>query len=189
MSITCRICSARRLIAAANSYYRQHQQVVAQRVEDTKNIKPSKRQFATGDWVCTTWRGGRPHKLAVTYRGPYQVEKRLSGATYEVRDPADDVLYTKHVNELFRYNLGDGEDPTDTIAIDEHESIVDSIVDWFRPESSNSLKDYDFRVHFKNTTSADDVWLPYSECTRKRGLKAFWEFVAANPQLKIPLRQ
>ena len=88
-----------------------------------------------------------------------------------------------------RYNLGDSEDPTDTIAIDEHESVVDSIVDWFRPEGSNSLKDYDFRVHFKNTTSADDVWLPYSECTRKRGLKAFWEFVAANPQLKIPLRQ
>ena len=179
----------RQAIAAANSYVRQNQRVVAQRVEDTKDLKPSERQFAAGDWVCTSWRGGKPHKLAVRYRGPYQVERRLSGATYEVRDPADGVLYTKHVNELFRYNLGDSEDPTDTIAIDEHESIVDSIVDWFRPEGSNSLKDYDFRVHFKNTTSADDVWLPYSECTRKRGLKAFWEFVAANPQLKIPLRQ
>ena len=183
----------RQAITAANAYFRQNQQVVAQRVEDTKDTKdskelPTKRQFAVGDWVCSPWRGGKPHKLAVRYRGPYQVTKRLTGTTYEIRDPADDALYSRHVNELFRYRLGDDEDPIDTIAIDEHESIVESIVDWHRPEDSNSLKDYDFRVHFKNTSPADDVWLPYSECTRKRGLKAFWQFVAANPQLRIPLR-
>ena len=146
------------------------------------------RSFSIGDWVVCPWRGGRPHKLAVAYRGPYEVVEKLSAHRYAVRDPADDVRYFKHVREMHRYRVGPDENVVDSIAIDEHEEIVDCVVDHHRDPSSRRVSDYDFRVRFVGSTAADDVWMSYKELTRKRGVKPFWDYVRAHPELGITVR-
>ena len=74
------------------------------------------------------WRGGKPDKLSVNFQGPFEVTKRLSNSTYEIRDPADDKLRRVHVDELHTYHMRPDEDVRDTIAMDELENLVEEIV-------------------------------------------------------------
>ena len=146
------------------------------------------RKFEEGDYVVTEWRAGRPHKLSCKYQGPYEVVKQLSNSTYRVRDPADNTEKEKHVSELFRYYLSEGEDVRDTIAMDEFEELVERVVDHRRPEGSTSLRELDFKIRCSNKVPAKDTWHPYSEMTRKSGLAAFWDYVKTHPELKIKVK-
>ena len=65
------------------------------------------RKFKVGDWVVMPWRGGKPDKLSVNFQGPFEVMKRISNNTYEIRDPADDKLRRVHVHEMHTYHLAE----------------------------------------------------------------------------------
>ena len=118
--------------------------------------------------------------------GPYKITKVLSNHTYQLQAPADDQFITRHARELISYNLRDGDNPVDIIAMDEMEHIVDSVVDHHRvvPGSTN-ISDLDFRVRFKHQSEAEDRWFSQRAIMRKGGLKAYWDYVAAHPELKI----
>ena len=146
------------------------------------------RKFDEGDYVVTEWRGGKPTKLSCRYQGPYEVVKRLSNSTYRVRDPADNTEKDKHVSELFRYYLSEGEDVRDTIAMDEFEELVEAVIDHRRPEGSTSLRELDFKIRWLGKGPAEDTWHQYTEMTRKGGLAAFWDYVKAHPELKIKVK-
>ena len=146
------------------------------------------RKFDEGDYVVTEWRAGRPTKLTCRYQGPYEVVKQISNSTYRVRDPADNSEKDRHVSELYRYYLSEGEDVRDTIAMDEFEELVEAVVDHRRPEGSTSLRELDFKIRWLGKGPAEDTWHQYSEMTRKGGLAAFWAYVKAHPELKIKVK-
>ena len=143
--------------------------------------------FKLGEYVLTTWRGGPPDKLSIRLPGPYKIVKIRSNHRYDIQDPADDrILENRHARELFAYNLREGDDPVDIIAMDEEEHIVDSVVDHFRtvPGSTN-ISDIDYRVRFKGQPESEDRWFSHRQIMRKGGLKAFWDYVEQHPELKI----
>ena len=146
------------------------------------------REFSVGSWVVTPWRAGRPTKLSVRYRGPYEVIARLSDKTYQLRDPADDARLERHVKEMFPYFVSEGEDVRDTIAMDEFEDLVSEVLDHRRLEGSASLRDLDFRIRWAGCGPEEDTWHPYSEMTRKGGLAAFWKYVGEHPELAIKVK-
>ena len=137
--------------------------------------------FEPGAWVVVPWRGGKPTKLSTNYRGPYLVTKKLSATRYEVQDPADMKTYKKHINELFGYNLGEGEDLRDVIAMDEVEQLVEAIID-HSTNGSRRKSDFDFKVRWKGMTAEDDSWIPYKEA---RPLEAFGKYLEQHLELKI----
>ena len=146
----------------------------------------SEHEFKVNDWVLTTWRGGPPDKLSVRLPGPYKVLKKLSDHTYLLQDPADDSTRKRHAAEMFVYHLRDQDDPVDIIAMDEEEEIVGSVVDHHRVvDGSKLISDLDFRVRFKNQPASEDRWFSHREITRKKGLKAYWDYVEQHPELNI----
>ena len=126
-------------------------------------------EFQPGQWVVTRPRGGKATKLSVEWKGPYRIIKQTTGTTYEVQDPADLRRYTKHVREMAPYNMGPDEDPRDTIAMDEVEVLVESILD-HNDRNSTKKTDFDFLVRWKNQGPEEDTWIPYIEA---RPLEAF----------------
>lgn len=103
--------------------------------------------------------------------------KKLSATRYEVQDPADMKTYKKYINELFRYNLGEGKDPRDVIAMHEVEQLVEAIINHSN-NGSRRNSDFDFKVRWKGTTAEDDSWIPYEEAMP---LEAFWQVPGAAP--------
>ena len=136
------------------------------------------RSFQPGEWVVCPWRGGKPNKLSVTYQGPYKVIKQLSKSTYQLQDPADLKRYDKSCREMFKYHMSPGENPTETIAMDEVEELVEKILDCSMNDSSSKM-DWDFLVLWQ---SGDTTWIPYVEA---RPLEAFDDYVKDHPELKI----
>ena len=145
-------------------------------------------QFKVGEYVLTTWRGGPPDKLSVRLPGPYRIVNVHSGHLYDIEDPADNrILKNRHARELFAYNLREGDDPVDIIAMDEEEHIVDSVVDHHMTvPGSKHISDLDYRVRFKNQPESEDRWFSHRQIMRRGGLKAFWGYVEQHPELEIP---
>ena len=157
--------------ATENQSVVQHR-ILSKQPEQTK-------EFKTGEWCTTTWRGGKPNKLSVTKRGPYLVTKKLSSTTYELQDPADLRTYTRHAREMTPYKLGHDEDPRDTIAMDEVENLVECVVD-HNDRNSSKKSDWDFRVRWTGQPPEEDTWIPYMEA---RPLEAFDKYLREHPEL------
>ena len=138
------------------------------------------REFPDDSWVVTSWLNGKPHKLAMQKKGPFQVKRKLSAHLYEVQDPADLRKYKMSARHLEAYNMKQDEDPRDVIAMDEAEVLVDKILD-HTTRNSNKRTDFDFLVRWKDQRSEEDMWVPYSEV---RPLAAFDEYVRQHPELR-----
>ena len=161
----------------------KHYQLVKDRIREAEPEET--REFAVGDWVVIPWRGGLPDKFSVKLTGPFEVMKRLSSSTYEIRDPADDRIKRVAAREMHTYHVGPEEDVRDTIAMDEFENLVEKVVDHRRIGNSTSVRDIDFRVRWVGLGPEEDTWHPHQEMARKGGLKEFWEYVERHPELGI----
>lgn len=153
--------------------------VVRRRVVD--NAPEKFRQFSAGDWVVWKWRGGKPAKLYVDWRGPYRVLSRLSSTTYLLEDPADLKQYKRHVRELFPYKMGLTADPADVIAMDEAEFLVDFIADHDRPDPKRKST-WRFRVRWAGCGEEEDTWLAYKDVNP---LAAFDTYIKEHPELGL----
>ena len=155
--------------------------VLQHKIEGENITGGQQRVIQLGDWVVCKWRGGRPSKLTVTWRGPYRVNKKLSGSVYEVQDPVDLKTYKKHIRELYNYNLSSGQDPRDIIAMDEVEQLVDEIVE-HNDQGSKRQTLWDFKVRWQGSTEEEDSWIPWSVA---RPLAALDKYSQAHPELGI----
>jgi len=153
--------------------------VVRRRVVD--NAPEKFRQFSAGDWVVWKWRGGKPAKLYVDWRGPYRVLSRLSSTTYLLEDPADLKQYTRHVQELFPYKMGLTADPADVIALDEAEFLVDFIADHDCPDPKRKST-WCSRVRWAGCGEEEDTWLAYKDVNP---LAAFDTYIKEHPELGL----
>ena len=158
-------------------------ELVEKRKKDDRPIEY--RQFKVGDYVICPWRGGRPDKLSTLKQGPFEVIQKLSGKLYQLRDPADDRLLERYAPELTKYEMGPGEDVRDTIAMDEFENLVQEIVDHRRTPGGTGVRALDFKIRWLGLGPDGDTWHPYSEMTRKGGLKAFWDYIENHPEIGI----
>ena len=60
---------------AIRSAQQYQDNVVRKRVVD--HALDQVQEFRIGDWVVYKWRGGRPTKLSVEWRGPFKVVKQI----------------------------------------------------------------------------------------------------------------
>ena len=97
-----------------------------------------------------------------------------------MQDPADLRVYAKHTREMAPCNMGLGEDSWGTIAMDEVEVLVESILD-HNNRSSTKKTDFDFLVRWKNQGPDEDAWTLYVET---RQLEAFDVYAWAHPELR-----
>jgi hypothetical protein len=139
------------------------------------------REFKVGDWVVCPWRGGKPTKLHVKWRGPYRVKSRESYTQYTVEDPADLKQYKKHVRELFSYAMGLTTDPRDVIAMDEAEALVDRIVEHNFPHPKRK-QTWMFRIRWQGCDESEDTWLPFKEVNP---LAAFETYLSEHKEIKL----
>lgn len=142
------------------------------------------RSFNVDDFVVCQWRGGKPEKLSVEWRGPYRIVSRDSTTMYTLEDPADLKTYKKHVRELFAYKMDLTHDPRDVIAMDQAEALVDRIVD-HKLGDAKKKSTWQFRIRWQDCTEDEDTWLPWAEVNP---LEAFDRYLAENPAFKAKLK-
>ena len=162
---------------AIRSAQQYEDNVVRKRVVD--HAPDQVREFRIGDWVVYKWRGGRPTKLSVEWRGPFRVVKRESSTIYWIEDPADLKQYKRHIRELFAYKMGLTDNPTAVIAMDEVEHLVDFIVD-HQCGDRKKRSTWSFRVRWQGCGEEEDTWLPFS---RVNPLAAFDAYLQEHPEL------
>ena len=166
------------LQASAIREARQHREVLEYKIKEKAPDEIS--DFEPGQWVVAKPRGGKTSKLAVEWKGPYLILKKPTSTTYEIQDPADQRTYVKHARELALYNMGHGEDPRETIAMDEVEFLVEAILD-HDCRNSTRKSDFDFLVTWKNQGPEENAWVPYHEVAP---LEAFDRYIREHPELR-----
>ena len=157
------------------------EQVVKHRVLKDGTDGTKFREFKVNDWVVCPWRGGKPTKLHVMWRGPYRVVSRDSTSMYTVEDPADLVRYKKHIRELYQYRMGLTKDPRDIIAMDEYEALVERIVDHNFPHPQRKGT-WRFRIRWQGCDADDDTWLSWKDVSP---LAALDVYLRDHPEIKV----
>ena len=77
------------------------------------------------------------------------------------------------------YNLGSDEDPRNTIALDEVETLVEEIVA-HDDRGGTKKTDLDFQVKWLNQPPEENTWIPYNEA---RPVEAFGRYIQKHPEL------
>jgi len=157
------------------------EEVVQHRVLKSGTDGTKFREFKVNDWVVCPWRGGKPTKLHVMWRGPYRVVSRDSTSMYTVEDPADLVRYKKHIRELYQYRMGLTKDPRDVIAMDEYEALVERIVDHNFPHPQRRGT-WRFRIRWQGCDADDDTWLSWKDVSP---LAALDVYLRDHPEIKV----
>ena len=122
---------------------------------------PGFTEFPINSYVLLEHPEGRPHKLKMLKRGPFQVTN-IVGTKYTLQDLLTGKTFDTHIANLSPFNFDPHRtDPTDVAMHDKEEFEIDSII--AHRGDKTRRKTLQFLVRWRGYAPENDSWEPYSE--------------------------
>ena len=167
------------LIQASQKYLEQQTQT-----RDAKNdLIVTLPEYQIGDYILLSYPSRPPSKLLGLYRGPMVVHKKIRDDMYEVLDLISNKTSQIHVSRMHALVLppdATREDLLRLAGIDNHEYIVESIID--HRGNPRKKKQMEFLIRWKGYEPSDDTWEPWSVV---KDLAALDDYSKLHPELDL----
>jgi hypothetical protein len=122
---------------------------------------PGFTEFPINSYVLLEHPEGRPHKLKMTKRGPFQVTN-IIGTKYTLQDLLTGKSFDTHIANLSPFNFDPHRtDPTEVAMHDKEEFEIESIL--AHRGDRTRKKTLQFLVRWRGYAPENDSWEPYSE--------------------------